>query len=160
MGKSPEISWSEAVARLARERTIAETFVGLLKRHGSAAAIARGALAYGEAKAEYDAIIAGLTVALASKAATNGLRDLETMLHHAFKKREAFCNNVKPLVPGPTTGEKGVDVKVDIGIGVLIDAIRAIWLRTRDESALIRKTIQTQLEAVTWPDFTGVKPGP
>ncbi len=36
-----------------------------LKKYGDAAAKDRGALAYGEAKAEYDAVIAGLVVALA-----------------------------------------------------------------------------------------------
>jgi hypothetical protein len=41
--------------------------VALLKKHGDAAAIAGGALAYGEVKAEYDGIIAGLIVALARK---------------------------------------------------------------------------------------------
>src|ERR1700732_1951246 len=39
------------IVALARERTVAETFVALLKKRGDAAAIGRGALEYGEAKA-------------------------------------------------------------------------------------------------------------
>ena len=62
-----DIGWQEAVARLAQERTLAETCVALLKKHGhsNAGAIERGGLAYADAKAEYDAIVAGLDVALA-----------------------------------------------------------------------------------------------
>ena len=67
-GMTIEVTWQEAVARLARERTLAETCAALLKRNGDTAGIARGVLAYGEAKAEYDGIIAGLIVALARKA--------------------------------------------------------------------------------------------
>jgi hypothetical protein len=53
---------ADAVARLARKRTPAETCVGLLKKYGDKAAQARGAIAYGEAKADYDEVIAGLVV--------------------------------------------------------------------------------------------------
>jgi hypothetical protein len=62
-----DIGWQEAVARLKEERTLAETCVALLKKHGhgNVGAIERGQLAYADAKAEYDAIIAGLDVALA-----------------------------------------------------------------------------------------------
>ena len=40
---SDDIGWQEAVARLAYERTLAETCVGLLKKRGDAGAIDRGA---------------------------------------------------------------------------------------------------------------------
>lgn len=40
-----EVNWQEAVARLAHERTLAVTCVALLKKHGDASAIDRGALA-------------------------------------------------------------------------------------------------------------------
>jgi hypothetical protein len=157
---TPLIDWQEAVARLARERTVAETCAALLKKHGDAAAIARGALAYGEAKAEFDGIIAGLIVALARKAAPTSLPDLETRLRRAFEKREAFCQSIKLLVPAPIAGERGITEDILKGtIGPLIDAIKAIWLRIRDDNALMRKTIETQLEATVWPNFASVAPG-
>jgi hypothetical protein len=59
------IGWQEAVARLAYERTKAETCVKELKKYGDKAAISRGEDTYNDAKAEYDAIISGLTVTLA-----------------------------------------------------------------------------------------------
>ena len=43
--EAPAIGWQEAVARLAAERTRAETSAALLKKHGDAAAVSRGALA-------------------------------------------------------------------------------------------------------------------
>lgn len=46
----------EAIARLAQERTQAIACMALLKKCGGASAIDRGALVYGEAKGEYDAI--------------------------------------------------------------------------------------------------------
>src|SRR5207247_408483 len=54
------IGWAEAVARLARERSKAETCVALLKGHGNAAQISNGQLTYGTAKQENDGVIAGL----------------------------------------------------------------------------------------------------
>ena len=98
---SPDITWQEAVARLAKERTLAESCAGLLKKVGDAAAVARGALAYADAKAEYDGIIAGLTVALAQKADPTSLPELQAMLAQGFAKRQAFCESVKALAPGP-----------------------------------------------------------
>src|SRR5215213_9635704 len=59
-----EIGWPEAVARLAGERTKAETCVGALKGYGDQQQIARGRVVYGTAKAEFDAVIAGLITAL------------------------------------------------------------------------------------------------
>ena len=94
-----EINWQEAVARLARERTLAETCVVLLKKYGDTAAKDRGSLAYGEAKAEYDGVIAGLVVALARKGQPESLPDLQARLQRGFDKREAFCRTVQPLVP-------------------------------------------------------------
>src|SRR5215510_15040392 len=74
--------WPEAVAALAAERTRAETCVRLLKRHagGDAAALSRGELAYAAAKADVDAVIAGLIVVLAQQGTPPDLADLEARL--------------------------------------------------------------------------------
>jgi hypothetical protein len=159
----PEITWQEAAARLARERTLAETCAALLKKHSDPAAIDRGALAYGEAKAEYDGIIAGLVVALARKGAPTSLPDLQDRLKHAVAKRDAFCRSVQSLAPAPVNGEKGVISEIVEGaiggaIDPLVDAIKAIWMHSRDENALLRKTIETQLEATAWPNFASISP--
>jgi hypothetical protein len=156
--ESSEMRWQDAVATLSRERTLAETWGGALKKYGDAMAVSRGALAYGEAKAEYDAVIAGLAVALARKAQTASLKDLQTLLQRGYDKREAFCRIVELLLPA-TGGEKGVLVDVVRGaVKPLTDAVVAIWSRSRDEDDLMRRAVQTQLEATSWPTFDKVPP--
>jgi hypothetical protein len=153
-----DINWQEAVTRLARERTLAETCVGLLKKYGDKAAQARGAVAYGSAKADYDGVIAGLVVALARKEQPESLQDLRAQLQRGFEERDAFCRSVDPLMP-KSHGEKGPIADIVGGaVKPVIDALVAIWSRTRDDDALMRKTIQTQLEATSWPAFDKVAP--
>jgi len=156
-----EINWQEAVARLARERTLAETCVALLKKDGDDAARDRGSLAYGQAEAEYDGVIGGLVVALARKGQPGSLPDLQAQLQHGFELRDAFCRSVQPLLPPSPSGQKGpiADI-VEGAVKPVIDALVAIWSRTRDDDALMRKTIQTQLEATSWPSFDKVAPSP
>jgi hypothetical protein len=154
-----DIGWQEAVARLKQERTLAETCVALLKKYGNAGAIDRGQLAYADAKAEYDAIIAGLDVALAQSDQPASLPDLEARLRRGFDKRQAFCASVEPLVPPPRPGVKSPFTDIVGGaVGPVVDALKAIWLRTRDDNALMRKTIETQLEDTKWPSFASVSP--
>jgi len=156
-----DIGWQEAVARLAQERTLAEKCVALLKKHGhrNAGAIERGQLAYADAKAEYDAIIAGLDVALAQSDQPASLPDLEARLRRGFDKRQAFCASVERLVPPPPKGVKSPFTDIVGGVvGPVVDALKAIWLRTRDDNALMRKTIETQLEDTKWPSFASVSP--
>src|ERR1700712_1752864 len=105
--RAAEIGWQEAVARLAQERTLAETCTSLLKQYGDEGAQSRGALTYADAKAEYDAIIAGLDVALAQKDRPTSLPDLQARLQRGFDKREAFCASVVPLVPPSAPGQRG-----------------------------------------------------
>jgi hypothetical protein len=157
-----EIGWQEAVARLAYERTKAETCVKELKKYGDKAAVSRGEDAYNDAKAEYDAIIGGLTVALAKKGEPPSLPDLESRLKRGFDARNAFCQSVLSLVP-PSAGQKGaveeaVKGAVEGAVGPAIDAIKAIWMRSEDDDALMRKTIETQLEATSWPAFASIAP--
>jgi hypothetical protein len=157
-----DIGWQEAVARLAYERTKAETCVKELKKYGDAAAKSRGEDAYDTAKAEYDAIISGLTVALAKKDEPVSLPDLEARLQRGFEARETFCRSVQALAPS-SAGQKGLGPIADFvgGIaGPVIDAIKAIYFRGKDDDALMRKTIQTQLEATSWPAFASITPSP
>jgi hypothetical protein len=157
-----EITWQEAVARLTRERAPAENAVSVLKAFGDPAAIAHGSITYTEAKAEYDGVIAGLTIALAGRQTPASLDDLEAQLARGVEKRQAFCQSVTGLIPD-RTGQKGVVVDLAQGavkgaVGPLIDALKEIYGRHKDEDALARKTIQTQLENAAWSPFAATAP--
>lgn len=155
-----EIGWQEAVARLAYERTKAETCVKELKKYGDQAAKGRGEDAYNDAKAEYDAIVSGLTVALARKGDPASLPDLEARLQRGFDARESFCKSVQALAPS-SAGQKSVIADIVGGaVGPVIDAIKAIWMRRQDDDALMRKTVETQLEATLWPQFDSISASP
>jgi hypothetical protein len=99
-----------------------------------------------------------LTVALARKGEPESLPDLEARLQRGFDAREAFCRSVQSLAPS-TTGQKGPIADIVGGaVGPVIDAIKAIWMRSEDDDALMRKTIETQLEATSWPAFASIAP--
>lgn len=162
MARAEVIGWQEAVARLAGERTRAETCAGLLKKHGDAAAISRGALAYGDAKAEVDAVIAGLVAALADRKKPTSLPDLVARLERGVQAREHFGAQVMALMPVTRDDKDGLSDLLGLGevLTSMIEAVKELVLRWADENALTRKTIQTQLEAARWPDFAAVPPSP
>jgi hypothetical protein len=156
LAQAEGIGWQEAVARLAHERTRAETCVRLLKSYGDEVALSRGDQTYGEAKAEVDAVIAGLIVALAKEEEPATLPDLETRLELGVKGREVFCEQVKPLVPD-ATGEKNVIADLVGGaLGPLIEAAKEIYFHAEEADRLTRLTIQNQLEATKWPAFAEI----
>lgn len=153
-----EITWQDAVANLAYERSQAEMCVRLLKKFGDKATIERDSVGYDAAKVEYDGIIGGLIAALAQRDQPESLNDLQGRMQRGFQKREAFCKSVQPLVPS-STGQKGpIDEIVAGAVGPVVDAVKAIWLKRIDENALTRATIQTQLEATKWAPFSSVAP--
>jgi hypothetical protein len=155
-----DIGWQEAVARLAYERTKAETCVKELNKYGDQAAKSRGEDAYNNAKAEYDAIVSGLTVALARKGEPESLPDVQARMQRGFDEREAFCKSVQALAPS-SAGQKSVIADIVGGaVAPVVDAIKAIYMRKQDDDALMRKTIQTQLEATSWPAFASITPSP
>jgi hypothetical protein len=68
--------------------------------------------------------------------------------------------NAQSLIP-EDKGEKGIVNEIVKGaIGPLIQAVQAIYSKAKDDDALTRKTIQTQLEATSWPAFASVSPSP
>jgi hypothetical protein len=134
--------------------------VRLLKRHegGDAAALSRGELAYAEAKAEIDALIAGLTVVLAQGDPPPDLADLEARLTRGVEAREAFCQQVTALVPeDPGTRNLLVQL-VGAVLPSLLEAARTLYTGRTEQDRLVRQTIQTQLEATKWSAFADIKP--
>jgi hypothetical protein len=161
VGQPVSMTWPEAVAQLTGERTKAETCVSLVKKHGNEAQIARGQLAYANAKADADAVIAGLITALSAGQQPASLSSLQAKLSSGVSGLAEFCGAVADLLPS-TVGQKGVieDIaKASILplLKMLSDGVAHLYGNYRNDDALTRRTIQTQLEAARWPTFSEVK---
>ena len=158
------ISWSDAVSQIAGERAKAETCVALMKKYGDDAQKARGEITYTNAKADSDAVIAGLIVALSAGQTPASLSSLQEKLSSGVSGRSQFCGTVIDLLPktaGQTEKGVGIDILKAIPLDQLVkalsDGVAALYTSHRSDDALTRKTIQTQLEAARWPAFSEVK---
>lgn len=152
-----DVAWPEAVARLAHEQSLAQTCTASLKAHGDAQQISRGEFAYGEAKANFDEVIAGLITALDEGETPKALPDLEADLERGEAGLREFCQTVSDLLPAEA-GQRGVIEDIArAALGPAVDALKegvaALYNNHRADSALSRATIKTQLEAARWPDF-------
>ena len=155
------ISWPDAVSKISGERAKAETCVALMKKYGDGAQIARGQLTYANAKADSDALIAGLITALSAGQTPESLSSLQAKLSSGISGLAEFCGSVADLLPS-TVGQKGVieDIaKASILplLKMVSEGVSALYSNHRNDGALTRRTIQTQLEAARWPAFSEVK---
>jgi hypothetical protein len=157
-----EINGREAAgARPTYERSRAKTCVVMLKKYGDQAAIDRGAVVCGGAKAEHDAVIGGLETALAEDARPVSLSDLQARMQSGFDKRTAFCDLALARIPPDVSGQKGPVEEIVKGVaGPLVDAVKAIVLRAMDRHYQVDdksdETIRLQLEDAKWPSFESV----
>jgi hypothetical protein len=161
ISRAADIGWPEAVGRLAGERSTAENCAAALKGYGDKQQVSRGQLAYGEAKANFDAVINGLIMALTEGGNPKSLPSLKTDLEHGATSLGNFCKTVSDLLPA-TSGHKGILGDIVKGaiqpvIDALSAAVAAIYNNHRKDDALTIETIKTQLEATKWPNFAEVK---
>ena len=164
---SATMSWPEAVGQIAGQRAKAETCVGLMKKYGNDTQIARGQLTYANAKADSDALIAGLITALSAGQAPESLSSLQAKLSSGVSGRVEFCNAVSNLLP-KTAGQTEKNVMVDIGklipfeqlLKMPSEGVSALYTNHRSDDLLTRRTIQSQLEAARWPTFSEVEAAP
>jgi hypothetical protein len=133
-----------------------------MKRYGDEAQIARGQLTYADAKADFDAVIAGLITALSAGQTPASLPSLQAKLSSGVSALLEFYNMVSNLLP-KTPGKKGVMdelaeiVPIEPLLKMLSEGVSALYSNHRNDDALTRRTIQTQLEAARWPAFSEVK---
>jgi hypothetical protein len=158
------ITWPDAVGQIAGERAKAETCVALMKKYGDPADKARGEITYANAKADFDAVIAGLIVALSAGQTPASLSTLQDKLSSGASGLAGFCGTVSDLLP-KTAGQTEKGVMIDIAkmipfeqlLKTLSEGVSALYTNHRSDDALTRRTIQTQLEAARWPAFSEVK---
>jgi hypothetical protein len=159
-----DVSWSETVGLIAGERAKAETCVALMKKYGDAAQKARGEIIYSNAKADSDAVIAGLIVALSAGQTPASLSTLQARLSSGVSGLAGFCGAVSNLLP-KSAGQTEKSVMVDIAkmipfeqlLKTLSEGVSTLYTNHRSDDALTRGTIQTQLESAKWPAFSEVK---
>ena len=157
------VTWPEAVAQLAGARTRAETCAALLKKYGDGAQIDRGQLIYSDAKADADAVIAGLITALSEGQEPASLSSLQARLQRSVSGLAELCDLAAKLLPA-TAGQKGFWADI-VGIvkdatdllKMLSNAVSVLYNNHRADDPLTREAIKTQLEAARWPEFSEVK---
>ena len=153
--------WDKAVTTLAAEKTRAETCVSIFKRHATdPAALSKGELAYSDAKVEVDAVIASLALSLAKGEEIEDFSAVLARLETGVQAREAFCTEAVALVEAETGTKAGLGDVLGDALAALIEAAKDIYIYHEEEDVLERKTIQTQIEAKTWDDFSAIKPAP
>ena len=158
------ISWPDAVGKIAGERAKAEACVALMKKYGDNAQKARGQITYTNAKADFDAVIAGLITVLSARQTPASLSNLQEKLSSGASGLSQFCDTVINLLPktaGQTEKGVGIDILKAIPLEQLLkmlsDGVSALYTNSRGDDALTRRTIQTQLESARWPAFSEVK---
>ncbi len=155
-----ELTWADAVAQLAALRTEAETSAAVIKRFGGSGHIARGQLIYSDAKAEADAIIAGLMIALSGKGQPERLSSLLERAEQIETALTKLCNMADSQLPKfESTKHLGDILKgaIEQLQKPLTDVVAALYNNFRADNELTRNTIQTQLEAARWLSFAQVK---
>ncbi|HVR58364.1 MAG TPA: hypothetical protein VMT72_16240 [Pseudolabrys sp.] len=164
IAQSTAISWPDAVGQIAGERAKAEACVALMKKYGDDAQKTRGAITYTSAKADFDAVIAGLLVALSAGQTPTSLPSLQEKLSRGASGLSQFCGTVIDLLPkkaGQAEKGFGVDILKAIPLEQLLkalsDGVATLYTNHRSDDALTRRTIQTQLESAKWPAFSEVK---
>jgi hypothetical protein len=165
VGQPASISWPDAVGKISGERAKAEACVALMKKYGDDGQKARGQLNYASAKADFDAVIAGLITALSAGQTRASLSSLQTRLSSGVSGLLEFCGTVSNLIPNSPAGQKDKDVTLDIArlipfeqlLKMLSEGVSALYNNHRSDDALTRRTIQTQMEAARWPAFSEVQ---
>lgn len=153
----PTVGWPETVDRLNEERSQAEACVGLLKDSGDTAAIHKGRIVYGAAKAASDGVIAGFTIGLVEGYRPEKLPPLQANLERAGKGLKEVCN-LAVAAASSAGGSKGIVEDLAKGaVEPVVDGLKAgagaLWTRRVEEDKLEIETIKGQLEAAKWPEF-------
>lgn len=162
-GAAANVTWPEATAQIAKLRTTAETCVSIIKQYGPSAQKAQARIDYGNAKSNADGIITGLTTALFTTGDTGGLPSLKQDLSVVSSDLSKLCDSATGLLP-PSSGHKGildeiVKAALDPLIKAVSDGVSALYNNHRADKELIKKTIQSQLEAAKWQEFDKIEPG-
>ena len=159
---SASVGWPQTIELLTQERSQAETCVELLKSSGDKGAIANGRITYGEAKAQADGVIAGLTTTLVEGGKPESLPMVQADLEQAGSGLQEICDAAVKMASS-ASGTKGVVEEMAKGaiepiVKAISSGVGGLWSQHVEKDALELQTIKTQLEAARWPDFGDIAP--
>jgi hypothetical protein len=162
-GQVANMTWPEATAQIAKLRTTSETCVSVIKQYGRSAQKAQARIDYGHAKSSADAIITGLTTALFTSGETASLPTLTQDLNLVASDLSKLCDSATSVLPS-SSGHKGplddiVKAAIEPLLKAVSDGVSALYNNHRADKELIKKTIQSQLEAARWQEFDKIAPG-
>ncbi|MEO1092694.1 MAG: hypothetical protein AAFX81_18885 [Pseudomonadota bacterium] len=159
---APTMTWGDAVATFRGEKERAERCVRTLKRFRAADAevVDDADRRYTEARADVDAVISRLIVAMRDEGSDPALATLEPTLRAGVEAREAFCIGVDEEIEDPDAPD---DPAKNLGdtlgfVGDVLQAFVDLLGLYRDEVESTRQTIETQLEAARWRTFGSITP--
>jgi hypothetical protein len=157
-------AFSDAVAVLERERSVAEQYAVILATVGrkDVNQYVRGIQLYADAKAEFDGLIAALRLNLIEGNNPARSPKFSTALQAAAEKRIAFTNFVSDHVVGRIEGAKpglldAVKVVPDL-VKAITDAGLAIWDTFRKGSKERREEILAEIDRLRWRSFADLAP--
>jgi hypothetical protein len=153
----PTVGWPETIDRLSEQRSQAEACVALLRDSGDAAAIHKGRIVYGTAKAASDGAIAGFTTGLVGRYKPEKLPLLQANLERAGKGLKEVCD-AAVAAGSAAGGSKGIVEELAKGavepvVSALKDGAAALWAHRVEADKVEMETIRGQLVAAKWPDF-------
>jgi len=140
-----------------REKSQAKACVALLKSVGDKPTILEGEIAYENAKAAADGVIAGLLTALVEGGKPQDFPTIQADMQEAGKGLQTVCETAVKAARS-AQGTKGlVSGIVTDAVKPLIDALTggvgALWAHHIELAKLERDMIETQLGAAEWPEF-------
>ena len=156
--QAASLGWPEVIDDLTKERTQAETCVGLVKSSGDQTVVAGAKVTYGTARAEMDGVIAGLTTALVEGGKPESLPTVRASLEGSGKSLKAICDAATRTVAPNTKGvwEEIAKGAVEPVVNKISDGVGALWAGHVEKDKLELETKKTQLEAARWPEFADI----
>ena len=156
---------SEAIGFLAREKTVGESGVAILKSLKSEITrmeYLQGFKQYAQAKAKFDGVIRQLEAEFTQEDSPQTSTDLQHALQAAAEERITFTKSIDQLVEKQTVGGKAVPfVAIFTTVAALLEpltnSVIKIWQEYRQASTERRQEIQRQLQDVTWRPFNDIE---
>src|SRR4051794_323151 len=151
------ISLGQAVGRLARERSFAESGAGLLKRYADSAAQREGEELYNTARASFEELVTWLQTDLDAGTVPSASPELQKALETAVEQRLAFSRYVDGAVKAEPGARAGALDALAQGAGAIIkgvlDGALAIWQEYHKADQLRRQAITNRIDAQRWKPF-------